>query len=273
MARSYTRQGADRVRSDIPALRSAESIAERIHATQKRRGGEPYMSHIKEVVDGVVNPEAKMVAYLHDTMEDGGLTVAEMKANGIPDRVIKAVEALTRPPPAEQEMTYQQYIEQIVKPNELARQVKISDLRSNLKDNDNPGQVKRYERALQTLQYVPPVDKNSYKPEYGGQIVMVNPTKILDRLAYENPERDIRLPSTQLKTGDAPRIDLATSFLLKTEEQRKGEKLKGSRMGLEDGELKIADGRHRLVAAERLGMQLVGIEVKKGTAKLYEQFV
>jgi hypothetical protein len=48
-------------------------------------------------------------------------------------------------------MTYQEYIEQIVKPNELAREVKISDLRSNLKDNDNPGQVKRYERALKAL--------------------------------------------------------------------------------------------------------------------------
>jgi len=84
-------------------------------------------------------------------MEDGGITSEQMRARGIPERVIEAVNALTRPPPSEQRMTYQEYIEQIVKPNELARQVKISDLRSNLKNNDNAGQVKRYERALKTL--------------------------------------------------------------------------------------------------------------------------
>lgn len=142
-------RGAGRQQAEV--MKSAEGIAEFAHATQKRRDGQPYMTHIREVVDGVSSPEAKMVAYLHDTMEDGGITEKEMRAEGIPERVIEAVNALTRPPPAEQRMTYQEYIEQIVKPNELARQVKISDLRSNLKNNDNAGQVKRYERALKTL--------------------------------------------------------------------------------------------------------------------------
>ena len=132
-------------------LASAEGIAEFTHATQKRRDGSPYMTHVREVVAGVSSVEAKMAAYLHDTMEDGGLTVRDMQAEGIPKEVIEAVKALTRPPPEERQMTYQEYIEQIVKPNRIAREVKISDLRSNLKDNDNPGQVKRYERALKAL--------------------------------------------------------------------------------------------------------------------------
>jgi len=149
MARGSTSRQGRPARSE--ALSSAQSIAEVAHATQKRRDGQPYMTHIREVVDGVDSPEAKMVAYLHDTMEDGGITSEQMRARGIPERVIEAVNALTRPPPSEQRMTYQEYIEQIVKPNELARQVKISDLRSNLKNNDNAGQVKRYERALKTL--------------------------------------------------------------------------------------------------------------------------
>lgn len=146
-------QEASRAEGRKPAeiLKSAEGIAEFIHATQKRRDGQPYMTHIREVVDGVQGVEAKMVAYLHDTMEDGGLTVRDMQAEGIPQNVIEAVNALTRPPPEERQMTYQEYIEQIVKPNELARQVKIADLRSNLKNNDNAGQVKRYERALKAL--------------------------------------------------------------------------------------------------------------------------
>lgn len=133
------------------SLKSAEGIAEFAHATQKRRDGSPYMTHVREVVAGVKSPEAKLAAYLHDTMEDGGITAKEMREEGIPEPVIEAVNALTRPPPAERQMTYQEYIEQIVKPNRIAREVKIADLRSNLKDNDNPGQVKRYERALKTL--------------------------------------------------------------------------------------------------------------------------
>ena len=147
MARgSNSRQGRT-ARSEVVA----SAIAERVHATQKRRTGEPYMTHIKEVVDGVSSPEAKMVAYLHDTMEDGGITTEQLRAEGIPERVIEAVNALTRPPAEERQMTYQEYIEQVVKPNELAREVKIADLRSNLRDNDNPGQVKRYRRALEAL--------------------------------------------------------------------------------------------------------------------------
>jgi (p)ppGpp synthase/HD superfamily hydrolase len=138
-------------RGQAAILKSAESIAEFAHATQKRRDGSPYMTHVREVVAGVKSPEAKLAAYLHDTMEDGGITAKEMRKEGIPDNVIEAVNALTRPPAEERQMTYQEYIEQIVKPNRIAREVKISDLRSNLKDNDNPGQVKRYERALKAL--------------------------------------------------------------------------------------------------------------------------
>lgn len=147
MARGSTSRQGRTARSEV----AASGIAERVHATQKRRDGQPYMNHIREVVEGVSSPEARMVAYLHDTMEDGGITSEQLRAEGIPERVIEAVNALTRPPPAEQRMTYQEYIEQIVKPNDLAREVKIADLRSNLKNNDNAGQVKRYERALKTL--------------------------------------------------------------------------------------------------------------------------
>jgi (p)ppGpp synthase/HD superfamily hydrolase len=132
-------------------LKTAYTIAEKIHATQTRRDGAPYMQHVMEVADGVRNPKARMVALLHDTMEDGNVSRELLEASKIPEDVIAAVEALTRPPKSEQKMTYQEYIEQVVKPNELARQVKIADLKSNLKNNDNPGQVKRYERALKAL--------------------------------------------------------------------------------------------------------------------------
>jgi (p)ppGpp synthase/HD superfamily hydrolase len=139
-------------RDQAALLKTAEGIAEFVHgAQQKRRDGSPYMNHVREVVDGVKTPKAKLAAYLHDTIEDGGITPKELRDEGIPEDVIEAVQALTMPPPAERGMSYQEHIERIVKPNRIATEVKIADLRSNLKDNDNPGQVKRYERALKAL--------------------------------------------------------------------------------------------------------------------------
>lgn len=132
-------------------LKTAYTIAEKVHEKQTRRDGKPYITHVLEVADGTRSWKARMVALLHDTMEDGNVSRELLESSKVPEDVIAAVEALTRPPKSEQKMTYQEYIEQVVKPNELARQVKIADLKSNLKDNDNPGQVKRYERALKAL--------------------------------------------------------------------------------------------------------------------------
>ena len=126
----------------------AYRIAEEVHKGQTRRDGKPYITHVRAVADQV-NGEAKVVAWLHDAMEDGGVTAKDLREQNFPERIIEAVEALTKAP--DSKLTYLQYIEKQVKPNELARQVKLADLRDNMKDNDNPEQLKRYRKAYDIL--------------------------------------------------------------------------------------------------------------------------
>lgn len=137
----------------------------------------------------------------------------------------------------------------------------------------NPRAMESLASADLSIKDTTQITKQSYKVERAGnQIVMVNPTKLLDRFGRDNPERDVRNPANQMMSGDQPKIEKAMAFLQKSESERRGEKLRGSQVALEDGKLLIPDGRHRLVAAERLGIKSVGIEVKKNTASKYKEF-
>ena len=143
--------------------RVAKDIAYEAHAKQKRRDKKPYITHVEAVVNGVTDPEAKVVAWLHDTLEDTKVTPASLRAAGISQRVIDAVQAMTHAPKTKEEIKalrkdpvawekdYLDYIEKQVKPNDLARQVKISDLKHNMADNDTPEQLARDRKALALL--------------------------------------------------------------------------------------------------------------------------
>ena len=100
---------------------------------------------------------------------------------------------------------------------------------------------------------------------------MVDPKKVLDAAAAYNPDRDIRNPENQLKRGEAPRVELAKKFLI--DNAGKPQSLEASEVGInDDGGLGIHDGRHRMLAAEQLGIAQVGIEVKAEDAAKYDQF-
>lgn len=75
-----------KVTYDIQAILSAADYAAQKHANQRRKGtaGEPYINHLIEVGHLVSmaqeEPDANLViaALLHDTIEDAGVTVAEL---------------------------------------------------------------------------------------------------------------------------------------------------------------------------------------------------
>lgn len=122
---------------DIYAI--AYAIAERAHAGQFREipDARPYFEHVKDVAALMPTWELKTVAILHDAIEDTvdkpeGVKVTRktLEAADIPDELIIAVEAMTKPEGAD----YEQYIREQVKGNELARAVKLADNYVNLKD-------------------------------------------------------------------------------------------------------------------------------------------
>ena len=117
----------------------AYAIAERAHAGQFRHlpDARPYFEHVKDVAALMPTWELKTVAILHDAIEDTtdkpeGIKVTEdsLKAAGIPLNIVQGVVAMTKPKGAD----YEQYIQEKVKGNALARAVKLADNYVNLKD-------------------------------------------------------------------------------------------------------------------------------------------
>ena len=130
----------------------ARELAEKQHEGQKDKAGAPYIGHPMRVAARLQSPEAQVVAWLHDTVEDTGLTLAEVEQQFGPETA-KAVDAITR----RAEESWEEYLAR-VKLDPIARQVKISDLI----DNSNLGRIPhitmrdvqrqaKYNQALQEL--------------------------------------------------------------------------------------------------------------------------
>lgn len=132
--------------SDLVIL--AEKIATAVHAGQFRRGGEiPYIEHPKSVVSRVgSDPDAQIVAWLHDVVEDTGMGLDELREKGIPDRCIEAIRLVTKV----NGVDYEPYLDRIAE-SPLATKVKIADMISNLADNPSRKQLKKYARGLVIL--------------------------------------------------------------------------------------------------------------------------
>jgi (p)ppGpp synthase/HD superfamily hydrolase len=124
-------------------------IAIKAHFGQYRRDGvTPYIKHPIAVADRVshLGYEYACVAYLHDVIEDTKVTDSDLKDEGIPENILKAVAILSKNLYNEN-VSYDQYLS-CVKKNELARKVKIADMISNLADNPTDKQIKKYAKGL-----------------------------------------------------------------------------------------------------------------------------
>lgn len=123
----------------------AYEIALAAHEGQTRWGGEPYISHPLAVSKMVMTPEEKVVALLHDVVEDTDVTLEDLEQHGFGDRIIRAVDALTHREGEE----YYHYIERL-SGNDIAIEVKLADLRHNLSDLDakkHKGMINKYKLA------------------------------------------------------------------------------------------------------------------------------
>ena len=133
-------------------VEAAKALAERMHEGQLDKAGQPYITHPMRVASRLQSPEAQVVGWLHDTVEDTALTLEEVEARFGPDTA-KAVDAVSR----REGEAWEDYLER-ARANPVARQVKISDLI----DNSNLGRIPRvtlrdverqakYNRALKKL--------------------------------------------------------------------------------------------------------------------------
>jgi len=129
----------------------ALEIAKRVHTGQKY-GQQDYIEHPIRVAEKLNYLTLKIIALLHDVVEDSDVTVEEIHKH-FGSVIAEAVEAITR-----KDETYSDYIKRVTK-NKLAREVKIADLLDNLEHIDKypdwgfASLRPRYEAALRTLGY------------------------------------------------------------------------------------------------------------------------
>ena len=104
------------------------ALATNAHAGQFDRGGNPYILHPLKVMHYLKtdDEELQCVALLHDVIEDTKTTWNDLREIGCTQRVLSAVQALTKLPG----QTYDEYKEVVFK-NEDAMRVKLCDLRHN----------------------------------------------------------------------------------------------------------------------------------------------
>jgi len=107
-------------------LERAIQIAVNAHAGQKGKDGTPYILHPLRLMMKVQTEEEKMIAVLHDVVEDTDVTLADLQREGFPAAVLNAVELLTH----DADTPYEDYVQQI-KTNPLAKTVKLADLEDN----------------------------------------------------------------------------------------------------------------------------------------------
>ena len=111
----------------MSTLERAIEIAARAHAEQVDKAGAPYVLHPLRVMLSVSGSEARMAAVLHDVVEDTVLTFEDLKAEGFPESVLVALEALTKRPGEKRLEAAQR-----ARVNPIARAVKIADVTDNM---------------------------------------------------------------------------------------------------------------------------------------------
>lgn len=107
-------------------LARAISIAAQGFEKVKDKGGQPYILHCLRVMNQMDTEEEKIVAVLHDTVEDGVITIEELIKERFSQNVIYALILLTH----EKGKPYDEYIKGIAT-YALATKVKLADLKDN----------------------------------------------------------------------------------------------------------------------------------------------
>ncbi|MBT2759944.1 GTP pyrophosphokinase [Paenibacillus sp. ISL-20] len=134
-------------------LEKAIVLATTAHQGQSDKGGHPYILHPLRVMMKMKSEEERIVAVLHDVIEDSGELIDDLVCEGYSTEVCKAIHALTR----QKNESYMEFIERC-KQNPLASNVKIQDLSDNLDMSriKNPtkhdyDRQKKYTKALRFL--------------------------------------------------------------------------------------------------------------------------
>lgn len=141
----------------MATLERAIALAATLHAGQVDKAGAPYILHPLRLMLRLADDEARIVAVLHDTVEDCGLTLARLREEGFAETVVAAIDAVTR----RADESYDDFIVRAAR-DPIGRRVK----RADLEDNSDMSRIEaptekdwerlaKYRRALSLLDAQP----------------------------------------------------------------------------------------------------------------------
>ena len=132
-------------------------IAIRAHEGQKDKSEREYVTHPIRVAERCKDPKAKIVALLHDTIEDTDVTAEYLRSQGFPEEIIEGVLSVTKQEGEEGEENYEDFVLRAAK-NPLGKEVKLADLEDNMDirrlkniTDDDVTRLRKYLRAWHLL--------------------------------------------------------------------------------------------------------------------------
>lgn len=111
----------------MPTLEDALELALQAHRGQQDKAGAPYILHPLRLMLRMEDETERMVALLHDVIEDSPFTLEDLRERGYSEEILRALDALTRHP----EESYAEFIERAGQ-DAVARRVKLADLEDNM---------------------------------------------------------------------------------------------------------------------------------------------
>jgi (p)ppGpp synthase/HD superfamily hydrolase len=134
-------------------LERAIAIAAAAHAGQVDKGGAPYILHPLKVMLRMTTLEERIVAVLHDVVEDCDISLDDLRKEGFSEEVLSAIESVTKVPGE----SYEDFVERAAQ-NPIGRVVKLADLEENSDLSriaspswDDLERVEKYRRAIARL--------------------------------------------------------------------------------------------------------------------------
>ncbi|VVP44659.1 hypothetical protein PS876_05028 [Pseudomonas fluorescens] len=134
-------------------LERAIAIAAAAHAGQLDKGGAPYILHPLKVMLRMTTLEERIVAVLHDVVEDCDISLDDLRKEGFSEEVLSAIESVTKVPGE----SYEDFVERAAQ-NPIGRVVKLADLEENSDLSriaspswDDLERVEKYRRAIARL--------------------------------------------------------------------------------------------------------------------------
>ena len=109
------------------SLEHAIQLAVKHYKGQVDKAGQPYILHPLQLMMSVDKNDEKIVAVMHDIVEDTEITLNDLQNEGFSKEVIDAIECVTK----KEGEDYDSFIDRISQ-SALATKVKLADLEDNM---------------------------------------------------------------------------------------------------------------------------------------------